>query len=151
MTKMEFKRRDWSEASVTALPTRHKSALFRRVSSNNASSTAVPIANRNMSSKLLKKQLRSFVNQEKIDSTPSRKVLPSKVISGNFKVSKDGRKKQRQMLQLQSKSSSYTQQRLAIESDNMKHNLFVFNRSNQPTPHQLEVAQLLLPKKVRSR
>jgi hypothetical protein len=130
---------------------RHKSVLFGRISSNNASSTAVPIAKRNMSSKLLKKQLRSFVNQEKIDSTPSRKVLPSKVISGNFKVSKDGRKKQRQMLQLQSKSSSYTQQRLAIESDNMKHNLFVFNRSNQPTPHQLEVAQLLLPKKVRSR
>ncbi len=101
-----------------------------------------------MSSKLLKKQLRSFVNQEKLDSSATRKVLPSKIVSGTFKVKKDGRKKQRQMLKLQSKSSSYAQQRLAIESDNMKHNLFVFNRSNQPTPHQLEVAQLLLPKKV---
>ncbi len=101
-----------------------------------------------MSSKLLKKQLRTFVNQEKVDSTSSRKVLPSKVISGTFKINREGRKKQRQMLQLQTKSSSYTQQRLAIEHENLKHNLFVFNRSNQPTEHQLEVAQLLLPKKV---
>ncbi len=101
-----------------------------------------------MSSKLLKKQLRSFVNQEKADSTPSRKVLPSKVVSGTFKVTKDGRKKQRQMLQLQTKSSSYTQQRLAIERENLKHNLYVFNRSNRPTEHQLVVAELLLPKKV---
>ena len=104
--------------------------------------------NVNMSSKLLKKQLRTFVNQEKAESSTSRKLLPSKVVSGTFKVSRDGRKKKRQMLQLQTKSSSYTQQRLAIESDNMKHNLYVFNRSNQPTEHQLEVAQLLLPKKV---
>jgi hypothetical protein len=102
----------------------------------------------NMSSKLLKKQLRAFVNQEKAESITSRKLLPSKVVSGTFKVSRDGRKKKRQMLQLQTKSSSYTQQRLAIESDNMKHNLYVFNRSNKPTEHQLEVAQLLLPKKV---
>jgi hypothetical protein len=101
-----------------------------------------------MSSKLLKKQLRTFVNQEKADSAPSRKILPSKVVNGTFKVHRDSRKKQRQMLQLQSKSASYTQQRLAIEQENMKHNLFVFNRSNQPTEHQLEVAQLLLPKKV---
>ena len=101
-----------------------------------------------MSSKLLKKQLRTFVNQEKAESTTCRKLLPSKVVSGTFKVSRDGRKKKRQMLQLQTKSSSYTQQRLAIENDNMKHNLYVFNRSNQPTEHQLEVAQLLLPKKV---
>jgi hypothetical protein len=101
-----------------------------------------------MSSKLLKKQLRAFVNQEKTDSTPSRKVLPSKVISGTFKVTKDGRKKQRQMLQLQTKSSSYNQQRLAIEHENLKHNLYVFNRSNRPTEHQLIVAELLLPKKV---
>jgi hypothetical protein len=102
-----------------------------------------------MSSKLLKKQLRTFVNLEKVDSGSSRKLLPSKVVSGTFKVSRDSRKKQRQMLQLQSKSSSYAQQRHSIESNNMKHNLFVFNRSNQATPHQLEVAQLLLPKKVR--
>ncbi len=101
-----------------------------------------------MSSKLLKKQLRTFVNQEKADSVPSLKILPSKVVSGTFKVHRDGRKKQRQMLQLQSKSASYTQQRLATEQANMKHNLFVFNRSNQPTEHQLEVAQLLSPKKV---
>jgi hypothetical protein len=101
-----------------------------------------------MSSKLLKKQLRSFVNQEKIDSSASRKVLPPQVVSGTFKVSRDGRQKKRQMLKLQTKSSSYAQQRLAIESDNMKQNLFVFKRSNQATPHQLEVAQLLFPKKV---
>ena len=34
--------------------------------------------NVNMSSKLLKKQLRTFVNQEKAESSTSRKLLPSK-------------------------------------------------------------------------
>ena len=101
-----------------------------------------------MSSKLLKKQLRTFVNQEHVGAASAGKALPSKVISVDFKPKRDGRKKQRQMLQLQTKSSSYTQQRVAIEQQNMKHNLFVFNRSNQPTQHQLAVAQLLLPKKV---
>ena len=101
-----------------------------------------------MSSKLLKKQLRSFVNQEHVGAASAVKALPSQVVSGSFKPKRDGRKQQRQMLQLQTKSYSYTQQRVAIEQENMKHNLFVFNRSNQPTQHQLEVAQLLLPKKV---
>jgi hypothetical protein len=101
-----------------------------------------------MSSKLLKKQLRTFVCQEKADSTTHQKGLPSKIVNASFKVKSLSGKKQRQMLQLQSKSSSYNQQRLAIEQENIKHNLFVFNRSNQPTEHQLAVAELLIPQKV---